>query len=110
MNLLVRKSPLFHTDVTQQFEWYFEKAGEKLAWRFFVGVDLTLLKLSRQADLGRLRHFRNPSLHGLRSFRIEPPFERLQIFYRHEGGELIAERLMHGSRDLPRRLIEPPGA
>jgi len=31
------------------------------------------------------------------------------IFYRHDGERLFAERLMHGARDLPRRLVEPPG-
>lgn len=108
MNLLIRKSPLFHTDVTRQFGWCFDKAGPELAWRFFTAVDLTLSKLSRQSDLGRPRHFRNPLLQGLWSFQVESPFKRRLIFYRRTADELIAERLMHGARDLPRRLIEPP--
>jgi plasmid stabilization system protein ParE len=106
MNLVVQKSPLFLADVTKQFGWYLNEAGEELAWRLFEAVDLTLLKLSHQPDLGRVRHFRNPSLRGLRSFRVEQPFHRLLIFYRHTSAELIAERLMHGTRDLPRRLVE----
>ena len=109
MNLAVQKSPLFHTDVIHQFAWYFDEAGEDLAWQFFEAVDLTLLKLSGQPDLGRIRHFRNPLLQRLRSFRVEPPFYRLLIFYRHNTTEVIAERLMHGARDLPRRLVELPG-
>jgi hypothetical protein len=32
----------------------------------------------------------------------------VNIFYRHNSAELSAERLMHGARDLPRRLLEPP--
>jgi plasmid stabilization system protein ParE len=107
MNLAIQKSPLFHADVTNQFEWYFNKAGKALAWRFFETVDLTLLQLSRQPDLGRIRHFRNPSLHGLRSFQVDLPFNRLLIFYRHTETEMVAERLMHGAMDLPRRLVEP---
>jgi toxin ParE1/3/4 len=110
MNLSIQKSPLFHRDVTQQFEWYFNKAGEELAWRFFTTVDLTLSKLARQPDLGRVRGFRNPPLQSLRSFPVEPPFRQLLIFYRTNPRELIAERLVHGARDLPRRLAEPPGA
>jgi plasmid stabilization system protein ParE len=110
MTLVVKKSPLFHADVTNQFAWYFDEAGEELAWQFFEAVDLTLPKLSHHPDLGRVRHFRNPQLHGLRSFRVEPPFQRLLIFYRHDTLELVAERLMHGARDLPRRLFEPPGS
>lgn len=107
MNPAIEKSPLFHADVTNQFGRYCDEAGEEVAWRFFTAVDLTLLKLSRRPDLGRVRQFRNPLLHGLRSFRVEPPFGRLLIFYRHTDEKLIAERLMHGARDLPRRLVEP---
>ena len=52
MILAIEKSPLFHADVTKQFGWYFDEAGEDLAWRFFKAVDHTLLKLARQPDLG----------------------------------------------------------
>jgi plasmid stabilization system protein ParE len=106
MNLAVQKAPLFQGDVTNQFAWYFDQAGEEIAWRFFATVDLTLLKLSRQPDLGRLRHFRHPSLQGLRSLQVDPLFNRLPVFYRHTQTEVVAERLMHGARDLPRRLAE----
>ena len=109
MSLAIEKSPYFRADVAKQFEWYFDEAGEALAWRFFKMVDLTLLKLSNRPDVRRIRHFRNPALHELRSFRTEPPFDRLLIFYRHNSTEVIAERLIHGARDLPRRLVEPPG-
>ena len=34
----------------------------------------------------------------------------LNLFYRHDSAELFAERLMHGARDLPRRLADPPGS
>ena len=51
--------------------------------------------------------------HGPRSGRPACPThfrcERL-VFYRLTETELIAERLMHGARDLPRRQVEPPGA
>ena len=107
MNLAIQKSPLFHADVTAQFEWYFDEVGEELAWRFFKTVDATLLKLSSQPDLGRIRHFRNPSLRGLRSIQVQKLFQKILVFYRHTAAELSAERLMHGARDLPRRLAEP---
>ena len=107
MNLTVEKSPLFDSDVTGQFGWYLDEAGAELAWRFFSAVDGTIAKLARQPDLGRSRHFRNPALQGLRSFRVEPPFDRLLIFYRATEGGLQLWRLMHGARDLPRQLVEP---
>lgn len=108
MILAIEKSLLFHADVTKQFGWYFDEAGEAVAWRFFKAVDLTLLKLARQSDLGRARRFRNPMLRGLWSFRVELPFHRFLIFYRVKDDTLEVWRLMHGARDLPRRLVDPP--
>lgn len=110
MSLAIEKSPIFHTDVTNQFGWYFDEAGEDLAWQFFKSVDQTLLKLARQFDLGRRRRFRNPMLQGLWSFPVVPPFNKFLIFYRVTNDTLEAWRLMHGARDLPRRLVEPSDA
>ena len=109
MSRAVEKSPLFHADVMSQFGWYFEKAGEQLAWQFFEAVDFTILKLAGHPDLGSVRHFHDPMLHGLRSLSIEAPFHKFLIFYRVTETTVMAWRLMHGSRDLPRRLTEPPG-
>ena len=50
--------------------------------------------------------FMEVPLQGLRSFRVEPPFDKLLVFYRSTEQALQAWRLMHGVRDLPRRLIE----
>ena len=108
MSLDIEKSPQFHADVTKQFGWYFDAASEELAWRFFNAVDQTLRKLAWKPDLGRVRRFRNPVLHELRSFRVESPFNRFLIFYRAAADKLEAWRLMHGARDLPRRLAERP--
>jgi len=108
MSLAVEKSSLIHTDVTNQFGWYFDEAGEALAWRFFKSVDQTLLKLASQPDLGRRRRFRNPMLQGLWSFPVASPFNKFLIFYRVANDTLEAWRLMHGARDLPRRLVESP--
>jgi hypothetical protein len=47
---------------------------------------------------------------GIRSFRVSHPFDRHLIFYRFDGSTLYAERVVHGMRDLPRRLVEPPEA
>jgi hypothetical protein len=32
------------------------------------------------------------------------------IFYRHDETTLYVERSIHGARDLPRRLTQPPAA
>ena len=110
MSLAVQKAGLFEADVARHFGWYLEQANEEAAWRFLSSVDGTLFSLSRQPELGRRRHFRNPLLSDLRSFRVEPPFNKLLIFYRTSDDVLYAWRLMHGTRDRQRRLLEPPNA
>lgn len=77
-----------------------------VAWRFQAALDISLVKLSTQPDLGQPRHFRHPNLRGLRSFGVVHPFEMLLIFYRANDEALDAVRLMHGARNLPRRLRE----
>ena len=108
MSLCFRRNPFFTADVQKEFAWYWDEAGEEVAWRFETAVERTLIAIARQPGLGRERRFRHPILRGLRSFRVEPPFNRLLIFYRIEGDCIEAWRLMHGARDLPRRLAEPP--
>jgi len=54
-------------------------------------------------DWLRLAH---PQLRGLRSFPVGSPFENVLIFYRATDEALDAVRLMHGARNLPRRLQE----
>ena len=110
MNLTLHRAAAFEADVAAQFDWYLDEAGDSVAWRFFAAVDSTLVDLAQHPGLGRLRQFRHPALKGLRSFRVQPPFELHLVFYRHTDLELSAERLLHGRRDLPRRLREPPGS
>jgi toxin ParE1/3/4 len=107
MKLSLHRADEFNADFDQQHRWYLEEAGEELAEHFLKAVESTLQSLSTQPDLGRRRKFRHPALAGVRSFRVKPPFQNLLIFYRHTATELSAERLMHGARDLPRRLVEP---
>ena len=110
MNLTLHRSDDFNRDFDLQYRWYLEQAGEAVAERYLQALLSTLRLLAAQPGLGRLRKFRHPALRGMRSFRLASPFEVHLIFYRHHGDELFAERLMHGARDLPRRLVEPPGS
>jgi toxin ParE1/3/4 len=110
MSRAFRRSPRFTADVQNEFAWYWDEAGENVAWRFEAAVERTLPSIARQPGLGRERRFRHPALRGLRSFRVEPPFKKLLIFYRVEEDCIEVWRLMHGARDLPRRLREPPEA
>ncbi len=110
MSLALQKADAFREDFTFQALWYVRHAGDEIARRFQKAVDSTLQSLCAQPSLGRTRRFRHPGLQGLRSVAVERPFQRLLIFYRADDETLQAVRLMHGARDLPRRLTEPFGA
>ena len=109
MKLPLQRADEFNADFDQQYRWYVEKAGAEVAERFLRAVADTLPLLADQPDLGRRRKFRHPLLRDLRSFRVERPFQKILIFYRVNENILQAWRLMHGARDLPRRLVESRG-
>ena len=108
MNRSLRRASFFIRDFELQAEWYVREADEEVARRYLQALDATLQLLGVQPALGRTRHFRHPQLKGIRSFRVSPPFDRHLIFYRFDRSTLYAERVVHGMRDLPRRLLEPP--
>lgn len=110
MNLALHRSDDFNQDFDLQYRGYLEQAGEAVAERYLQALLRPLRLLAAQPGLGRLRKFRHPNLRGMRSFRLGSPFEVHLIFYRHDASALFAERLMHGARDLPRRLVEPPSS
>jgi toxin ParE1/3/4 len=107
MKLTLQRADEFNADFDQQYRWSMDKAGEEVAERFLRAVLVTLRLLAEHSDLGRRRKFRHPRLRGLYSFQVERPFNKILIFYRVMENTLQAWRLMHGSRDLPRRLAEP---
>lgn len=110
MTLALHRSDEFNRDFDLQYRWYLEQAGEAVAERYLEAVLATLHLLATQPELGRRRKFRHPTLRGIRSFRLASPFGVHLLFYRHNSAEVCAERLMHGARDLPRRLVEPRGS
>jgi toxin ParE1/3/4 len=110
MILAVRKSEFFLADLDVQFRWYRMEASEGIALRYLAAVDRTVKELAERPDLGRPRHFTHPELQGLRSCLVARPFHRHLIFYRYDETTLDLVRVMHGARDLPRRLRQPPGA
>jgi plasmid stabilization system protein ParE len=107
MKRALHRSDYFNADFYHQYYWYLEHANEEVAERFLSAVKHTLQLLQSRPDLGRQRKFAHPALAGLHSFRTGAPFQRLLIFYRFDTKSLSAERLLHGARDLPKRLIEP---
>lgn len=92
-----------------QFGWYLQEAGEHVAWRFFDAVELTVARVAGHSEIGRLRCFNDERLQGLRSLRVDVPFDKVLIFYRVASDHIELWRLMHGARNLPVLLKEQPG-
>ena len=97
-------------DLALQFAWYARKAGDAIADRYLESFRLTTEALSRVPEMGVLRRFRDPRLADVRSLQFAGAFRVHLAFYRIEGETLTILRVLHGMRDLPRRLTDPPGA
>ena len=110
MSVQLRQSANFAGDFDLSYRWYLVEAGETIARRFLESVWQTLAVLAERPGMGKARRFRHTELQGLRSFPVRTPFQAHLIFYRSSESGLSVERLMHGARDLPRRLRELPGA
>ena len=108
MKLRLEQTSNFREDFALQALWYVREVGPDVARRYEEAVNATLELLSREPLLGRVRRFRHPKLQGLRSFVVQRPFNTLIVFYRTSGDTLQVWRLMHGGRDLPKRLTESP--
>lgn len=110
MSLAVRTASEFHQDVTRQIRWYVQHADAQIAGNYADAVDATLEFPGRFPEVGPHCRFEHSELRELRQYRVEGSFDRHQVFYRVTASELIAVRTLHGMRDLPRRLLDPPGA
>jgi plasmid stabilization system protein ParE len=97
-------------DLVLQYQWYAERADNVVAERYLQSFRNTLDLLSEQPTIGRLRKFRHAKLKGIRSSPMLSAFKMHLIFYRLESGRLVIFRVMHGMRDLPRRLMDSPVA
>ena len=95
-------------DLITQYHWYVDNASQEVAERFLTSFDSTVKRLTRSPNLGRLRRFRARELAHIRSIALSRPFDLHLIFYEFSKTSLSIERVMHGSRDLPRRLAELP--
>jgi len=103
----LRWSEDFNADVRR--EWvYLHQFGEDVADRFVDRVEEALLLLGRQPGLGYPGRYRHPRLAGLRILPVARPFRDWVIFYWDRSKHVDLFRLIHGTRDLPRRLSERP--
>jgi toxin ParE1/3/4 len=95
-------------DLAHQYGWYLQNAGVDVAERYLAAFDASVARLGSQPRLGKVGRFRAPELAGMRWRAVAAPFSAHLVFYRELGDEVSIERVMHGARDLPQRLIEPP--
>jgi toxin ParE1/3/4 len=94
-------------DMTLQYRWYLKNADSDAAEHYLQAVHETILRVAEWPELGVRRHFQSLELDGVRSTQVGKPFDRNLLFY--FGGETLRiERVMHGARDLPNRLLEDP--
>ena len=103
-----RKSGDFIADVERQFEWYAVNAGWEIADRYLDAVETTCELLARHPQLGPCAGLSHPRLKDWRFIVVFRPFQKHVLFYETEGDGVLLRRAMHGQRDLPRRLLEPP--
>ena len=108
MGLPIRISASAEHDLAVQYRWYADHGGGEIAEAFMNHFDLTLCRLASQPEIGKPRKFRALELRHLRSLAVAGSYCAHLIFYRIAEDGLSIERVMHGARDLPRRLAEPP--
>lgn len=107
MSLVLNRSDDFWADMLRQVDWYRDHASPEIAERYINAVELTLDALIKAPRMGRLRFVGWLELAGIRSWKVQRPYQRHLIFYRFDDKKLFAERILHGSRDLPRVLGQP---
>ena len=110
MSLRVVQTPEARTDLALQAKYYAQKGGMALASRFAEAVKASVRLLAGHPWIGKKTDFRHPKLAGIRFLLVRKPFDKHLIFYRVHEDELDLVRIIHGMRDLPRRLLDPPGA
>jgi toxin ParE1/3/4 len=102
----VLKREAARRDLVQQWVWYAGNAGIEVADRFLQATDKTLDLLSTQPESGAAFFVRTPELQNMRRYPVSDGFGKILLFYfpLQDGVDLV--RVVHGSRDLERLLVE----
>ena len=106
--MILRKSGDFLSDVERQFEWYVTNANWEVAELYLNAVEATCRLLHTHPLLGASLKAGHTRLDGWRFMVMFRPFQKHILFYEVNADDVILRRAMHGHRDLPRRLKEPP--
>jgi plasmid stabilization system protein ParE len=106
----VRKTDDFIADVERHYAWYFSNASIEVAERYLSAVEAACTLLAAHPLIGAPLHITHSRLASWRFFVTLRPFQRHILFYEMVGADLVLRRAMHGHRDLPTRLLDPPAA
>lgn len=105
----IHKTDHFLAGVELQYQWYAERAGWQVADQYLAAVEGACALLERQPLLGPAAKFDHPHLSGWRFFVVFRPFHRHVLFYEIADQNVILRRALHGHRQIPQRLLDPPG-
>jgi len=108
MSLRVEYAAWFDADLHFRTAWYLERGGSELAERFAMAVEATVNRLKGNPQRGRRPYPNDSDLTAIHAVLLQRPFNKHILYYRLDEETLFLERLIHGARDLPRRLRESP--
>ena len=95
-------------DMLRQFRWYCKHATLEVADSFMAEVDAEILRLSARPNVGVRCRFPGMSAR-FQDYYFVPlsrPYDVFLVFYKFDATSLLVLRVLHGSRDMPRRLRE----
>lgn len=104
----LKKSDDFVADVERQFELYAQEAGWEIAEAYLNAVQVACRLLEKHPKIGPVSRFTHRRLRHWRFFVLFRPFNKHLVFYEAVGENVVMRRAMHGRRNLPHRLMEPP--
>lgn len=99
MTLRIVITPRASFDLDELFE-YIAQNNSDAALRFFDSARQTFSQLARTPGMGSIYEISNPSLQGLRRWKVKG-FEKYIIFYRFSEQFLEVLRIIHAGRDIP---------
>lgn len=95
-------------DIEEAVEWYRDEADANTALRFIDVLEATLRQVGRHPKTGSPRYAVELELPGLRSLPLSG-FPQM-IFYVERADHVDVWRVLHGHRDIPAWMSEPPDA
>ena len=93
----IRRTSKAEQDFAEIVNFISEKSSST-ADRFMNAFEETLDFLSNMPEAGASYHSNNPTVQGLRTWRVKG-FQKYVIFYRNERNEIVIVRVLHGARD-----------